>query len=74
MKPKKVPHPQRSRRRTADHAKLAADIAKMQALRGAGLSPFDALTAFRAGLGLDDLRVVMAYKHLFASRHARAER
>jgi hypothetical protein len=74
MKPKKVTHPQRSRRRTADHARLAADIAKMQALREAGLSPFDALTAFRAGLCLDDLRVVMAYKHLSASRHARDER
>jgi hypothetical protein len=56
MKRKKVPHPKRSRRRTADHAELAADIAKVQALREAGLSPLDALTAFRADLCVNDPR------------------
>ena len=54
MNSKKSPNPNRSRRRTADHAQLAADIAKVQALREAGLSPIDALTTFRAGLGIDE--------------------
>jgi len=75
MNPKQAPHPNRSRRRTADHAKLAADIAKVQAFIEAGLSPSDALNAFRAGLSVDDLRAVVAYAYVLEARQvARVER
>jgi len=61
MKPKKELHPKRSRRRTADQALLADDIAKVQALIAAGLRPFDALTAFRAGFSVDNLSDAVAH-------------
>jgi len=61
MKPKKELYPKRSRRRTADQALLADDIAKVQALIAAGMSPFDALTAFRAGFSADNLSDAVAH-------------